>query len=103
MCRSTIHSTSSSWRKRPYGARQAQIFLDQLLPLAPDVVVQVAHLAGTGPGYDDPPSDSAMAVLAAAVQRGDPRTKNLWFDVATVVDKNTTAAQAAVVVQRIRQ
>jgi predicted TIM-barrel fold metal-dependent hydrolase len=98
-----IHVRASISRKRPYGARQAQIFLDQLLPQAPDVVVQVAHLAGTGPGYQDPPADSAMAVLAAAVQRGDPRTKNLWFDVATVVDTSTTAAQAAVVVQRIRQ
>ena len=98
-----IHMRASISRKRPYGARQAQIFLDQLLPLAPDVVVQIAHLAGTGPGYQDPPADSAMAVLAAAVQRGDPRTKNLWFDVATVVDTSTTAAQAAVVVQRIRQ
>ena len=98
-----IHMRASISRKRPYGARQAQIFLDQLLPLAPDVVVQIAHLAGTGPGYQDPPADSAMAVLAAAVQRGDPRTKNLWFDVATVVDTSTTSAQAAVVVQRIRQ
>jgi len=98
-----IHMRASISRKRPYGARQAQIFLDELLPQAPDVVVQIAHLAGTGPGYQDPPADSAMAVLAEAVQRGDPRTKNLWFDVATVVDTSTTAAQAAVVVQRIRQ
>jgi len=98
-----IHMRASISRKRPYGARQAQIFLDQLLPEAPDVVVQVAHLAGTGPGYQDPPADSAMAVLAAAVQRGDPRTKNLWFDVATAVDTSTTPAQAAVVAQRIRQ
>ncbi|HKR10303.1 MAG TPA: amidohydrolase family protein, partial [Gemmatimonadaceae bacterium] len=98
-----IHMRASISRKRPYGARQAQIFLDQLLPQAPDVVVQVAHLAGTGPGYQDPPADSAMAVLGAAVQRGDPRTKNLWFDVATVVDTSTTPAQAELVVQRIRQ
>jgi hypothetical protein len=31
---------------------QARIFLDQVLPAAPDVVVQVAHFAGSGPGYD---------------------------------------------------
>ena len=36
-----IHMRASISRKRPYGARQAQIFLDQLLPEAPDVVVQV--------------------------------------------------------------
>lgn len=98
-----IHMRASISRQRPYGARQAQIFLDRLLPQAPDVVVQIAHLAGTGPGYNDPPADSAMAVLADAVQRGDPRTKNLWFDVATSVDSAITPANAALVVRRIRQ
>lgn len=98
-----IHMRANLSRKLPYGPQQARIFLDSLLPLAPDVVVQVAHLAGTGPGYNDPPADSVMAVLADAVQRGDPRTKNLWFDVATSVDSATTPAQAALVVKRIRQ
>ena len=98
-----IHMRASLSRKLPYGPQQAQIFLDSLLPLAPDVVVQIAHLAGTGPGYDDPPADSVMAVLAEAVQRGDARTRNLWFDVATSVDSATTPAQAALVVKRIRQ
>jgi hypothetical protein len=81
----------------------ARAFLEQLLPAAPDILVQVAHLAGTGPGYDDPPADSVMAVLARAVEKGDPRTRRLWFDVATVVDRNITAAQAALVAKRIRQ
>jgi predicted TIM-barrel fold metal-dependent hydrolase len=64
------------------GARDAEIFLTQVLPHAPDVVVQVAHLAGSGPGWND----EALEVLAAAVAKGDPRTKNLYFDVATVAD-----------------
>lgn len=98
-----VHMRASISRKRPYGAEQARIFLEQLLPLAPDVPVQVAHLAGTGPGYDDPPADSAMEVLANAVEHGDPRTKNLWFDVTSVVDQNISAANAALVVRRIRQ
>jgi hypothetical protein len=34
------------------GAAQARIFLDQVLSAAPDFVVQVAHFAGSGPGYD---------------------------------------------------
>ena len=66
-----VHMRASISRKRPYGAAQARIFLEQLLPLAADVPVQIAHLAGTGPGYDDPPADSAMAVLADAVP-GEP-------------------------------
>ncbi|MGH7584699.1 MAG: amidohydrolase family protein, partial [Gemmatimonadales bacterium] len=82
---------------------QARVFLERLLPLAPDVPVQVAHLAGTGPGYDDPPADSALALLAEAVERRDPRTARLWFDVTTVADTALSPAAAALVARRIRQ
>jgi len=44
--------------------------------------VQIAHFAGGGPGY----TDEALAVYAEAIAAGDPRTKNLYFDVATVAD-----------------
>jgi predicted TIM-barrel fold metal-dependent hydrolase len=98
-----VHLRASISRKRPYGAQQARIFLARLLPLAPDVPVQVAHLAGTGPGYDDPPAVSAMAVLAEAVEKKEPQTRRLLFDVATVVDRNLSPANAALVVKRIRQ
>jgi hypothetical protein len=98
-----VHLRANISKKRPYGQVHARAFLEQLLPAAPDILVQVAHLAGTGPGYDDPPADSVMAVLARAVEKGDPRTRRLWFDVATVVDRNITAAQAALVAKRIRQ
>lgn len=98
-----VHLRASVSLKRPYGAAQAQVFLEQLLPAAPDVPVQVAHLAGTGPGYDDPPSDAVMDVLAKAAGQGDPRTRNLWFDVASVADRDISPANAAKLVQRIRQ
>jgi predicted TIM-barrel fold metal-dependent hydrolase len=98
-----VHMRASISRHRPYGAQQARIFLEQLLPVAPDVPVQIAHLAGTGPGYQDPPADSAMAELAAAVQRHDPRTKNLWFDVASVANGDLSPATAALLARRIRQ
>ena len=98
-----VHMRASISKKRPYGARQAQVFLEQLLPVARNVPVQIAHFAGSGPGYDDPPADSAMAVLAAAVERHDPRTRNLWFDVASIVDPNISPANAALVVRRIHQ
>lgn len=98
-----VHLRASISRKRPYGAAQAHIFLDQVLPVAPDIPVQVAHLAGSGPGYDDPPADSAMAVLAEAVQNHDPRTRRLWFDVTTIADTGISAANAALAVKRIRQ
>jgi uncharacterized protein len=98
-----VHLRASISRKRPYGPVQARVFLEQLLPAAPDVPIQVAHLAGTGPGYDDPPADSVMAVLGEAMEKKDFRTRRLWFDVATVVDRNITPAQAALVTKRIRQ
>lgn len=98
-----VHLRASISKQRPYGAAQARVFLEQLLPLARNIDVQVAHLAGTGPGYDDPPADEAMAFLAAAVERRDPRTRRLWFDVAGCVDANISTANAALVTKRIRQ
>ena len=44
--------------------------------------MQIAHFAGGGPGY----SDEALEVYAKAIAAGDPRTKNLYFDFATVAD-----------------
>jgi predicted TIM-barrel fold metal-dependent hydrolase len=98
-----VHMRASMSKQRPYGAAQARLFLDFLLPLVPDVPVQIAHLAGTGPGYDDSKADEAMAFLAAAVEAKDPRTRNLWFDIASVVDKAISPANADKVVRRIRQ
>jgi uncharacterized protein len=98
-----VHMRASVSKHRPYGAAQARVFLDQLLPAAPDVTVQVAHLAGTGPGYGDPPSDEALGVLAEAVAAGDRRTKHLWFDVATMANPEITPQQQEKLAQRIRQ
>jgi predicted TIM-barrel fold metal-dependent hydrolase len=98
-----VHMRANIGKQRPYGAAQARVFLEQLLPLVPDVPVQVAHLAGTGPGYVDPPADSAMAFLAAAVERGDPRTKRLYFDVASVANGDISPENAARMARRIRQ
>jgi len=98
-----VHLRASISKNRPYGPAQARVFLDQLLPLAPDIPVQVAHLAGSGPGYADPAADSVMAVLAEAVAKGDPRTRNLWFDVTSVADLKISASNAALIAKRIRQ
>jgi predicted TIM-barrel fold metal-dependent hydrolase len=98
-----VHMRPSISKGRPYGARQAKIFVEQLLPAAPDVTVQVAHMAGTGPGYEDPPAREAMTELAAAVARRDPRTRRLLFDVASIVDRDITPATAKLVANLIRQ
>jgi predicted TIM-barrel fold metal-dependent hydrolase len=97
-----IHMRASISKNRPYGAEQARRFLE-LLAFAPDILVQVAHLAGTGPGFDDPPSHSVLEVLADAVAKNDPRTRNLWFDVTTVAVPQNSAEISALLVKRIRQ
>ena len=98
-----VHLRANISKKRPYGPLQARAFLEQVLPVAPDIPIQVAHLAGTGPGYEDPPADSVMAVLADAVEKNDPRTRRLFFDVTSVVDRNISSANAELVAKRIRQ
>jgi predicted TIM-barrel fold metal-dependent hydrolase len=98
-----LHLRASISRERPYGAAQARVFLEELLPVAPDVPVQVAHLAGAGPGYHDPPADDAVAVLAEAIERGDPRTGRLWFDVAMIAVPAMWPPNAARAARRIRQ
>jgi predicted TIM-barrel fold metal-dependent hydrolase len=78
-----VHMHPSVDMHRGYGAREARVFLDDLLPAAADVAVQIAHLAGAG-GYDAT-TDSALSVFADAIGRHDARMRNVWFDVTTVV------------------
>jgi predicted TIM-barrel fold metal-dependent hydrolase len=70
------------WTDQTYeetGREHAEVFLKQILPAAPDITVQIAHMAGGGRS-----TDSALAVFAEAIATGDPRAKNLYFDVATL-------------------
>ena len=83
---------------KDYGRKEAEVFLSELLPAAPDVVVQIAHFAGGGPGY----TDEALAVYADAVAAGDPRTRNLYFDIATVATDQSDEVLARFA-ERIRQ
>lgn len=98
-----VHMRASIDNKRPYGAGQARIFLERLLPLVPDVVVQIAHMAGSGPGYADVSAHAAMAVLAEAAEKRDPRMRQVWFDVATSADFRFSAENGAMLVKQIRQ
>lgn len=81
-----------------YGAREARIFLNDVLSKAPDIVVQIAHMAGSGPGWND----EAMAVYADAIRAGDPRTAKLYFDVATVAE-GQSYGRLVILAERIRQ
>src|SRR5690242_8003386 len=95
-----VHLHPSVTLKRPYGARQARIFLEQVLPAAPRVTVQIAHLCGAG-GYD-PESDAALGVFAQAATRRDPRLRNVYFDISGVAGLGDWRGYAATIVRRLR-
>ncbi len=98
-----VHLRASISQKRPYGETQARAFLEQLMPLAGGSVVQIAHFAGAGPGYNDPPSKEVMRVFAEAAARGDPNTRQMWFDVASIATPAISEEEKLEMVQRIRQ
>jgi predicted TIM-barrel fold metal-dependent hydrolase len=89
-------------RAHPYGAAQAQVFIDELLAAAPGISVQIAHFAGGG-STNDPPSDEALAAFIAAISRKDPRVRNLLFDLALVAPADLTPERAQFVVKSIRE
>jgi predicted TIM-barrel fold metal-dependent hydrolase len=95
-----VHLRASISQKRPYGAKQAQAFLD-VVSQAPQSVVQIAHLAGAG-GYEDPLVDEAMQVFVDAIRKRDPRVANLYFD-ASGVTLGKWVARGELIARRIRE
>lgn len=96
-----VHMRTSLDLRRRYGADAARVFLDELLPAAPDVPVQIAHLSGAG-GYEAA-TDAALGVFTDAIARHDPRMKNVWFDAAVVVRPAMSRDQLQQIAARIRQ
>jgi len=97
-----VHIRPTVSRPRPYGAAQARAFIANVLPSAPDIVVQIAHLAGAG-GYDDPAVDEALGVYADAIAAKDPRTARVYFEVSGVAGVGDWRVKADKIVARIRQ
>jgi predicted TIM-barrel fold metal-dependent hydrolase len=94
-----VHMRANTSQKM--GREEALIFLNELLPAAPDVPVQVAHMGGAG-GVEPSVFDGVLDVFVEAIAKGDPRTKRLWFDV-TSVALDLTPENAQRIVARIRQ
>ena len=67
-----------------------------------NITVQIAHLAGSGPGYDDPRADAALEVYIGAIAKHDPRTKNLWFDLTSNANSANSPEKSALLAKRIR-
>ena len=83
-----------------YGRAHAEVFLNQILPAAPDIPIQIAHMGASGPNYH---SDEAFEVYAVAAEKKDPRMKNVYTDVASMVTRNTRAETIELVAKRLRQ
>jgi len=93
-----VHMRANTSQKM--GRDEALVFLNELLPAAPDVPVQIAHMGGAG-GVEASVFDEVLDVFVAAIAKGDPRTKNLWFDVTSVAREPMIGTQR--IVERIRQ
>jgi predicted TIM-barrel fold metal-dependent hydrolase len=86
----------------PFQGRDARVFINEVLPMAPDVTVQIAHLGGSGPMLD-PGTKEAMVVLAEAASRGDAAMKNVYFDVTTNIHPESPAEDVEFMTARMRQ
>lgn len=81
-----------------YGAAQARTFIEELLPAAPDITVQMAHLWGGAALAED-----ALEVYAAAVESGHPATQRLYFDASDAAFAAPTPEIAENLARRMRQ
>jgi predicted TIM-barrel fold metal-dependent hydrolase len=97
-----VHMHANIDHHRAYGAKEARIFLEHLLPQAPDVTVQIAHLAGGG-GYEDPTVDEALSVFVRAIERKDPRMERVYFDASGIAIPGLWEDKAGLIAKRIRQ
>jgi predicted TIM-barrel fold metal-dependent hydrolase len=84
---------------RETGTREARLLIEQLLPQAPGVPVQVAY-AGEP---EAAPQLAGLAVLADAAARRDPRMRQVWVDVSSFARPGLSALDARRLVRRLRQ
>jgi len=87
-------------RREDYGGRDAEIFIDEVLPAAPDVPLQVAHMGGGG-GFDEGTAEVVDA-FAAALEDHPERMDRVIFDLAAVPHPEHLAEGRPKLLKRIR-
>jgi predicted TIM-barrel fold metal-dependent hydrolase len=79
-------------QESPYGRKDAEIFIDSVLSKAPNIPIQIAHMAGWS-GYDEA-TDRALNVFAERISNNNLR-EDIYFDLSAViksVDENNKNA-----------
>ncbi len=71
-------------RQPDYGAHDARNFIREVLPEAPAVTIQIAHMAGGGGSYHDG-ADQALGAFVEAFAAGTLRRERILFDLGGVV------------------
>lgn len=71
--------TDEKWNSE----RSVRLFVDKVLPMAPDVPVQVAHMGAWG-GYDRS-TDTALQTFISSCRSHRPTCRHLFFDISVVV------------------
>lgn len=69
-------------RREDFGREDVNAFVDHVLPAAPEIPVQVAHLGGDS--RFDAPTRRAVDAFLAAIREHPERTSNVYFDMALV-------------------
>lgn len=76
------------WTGPDYGYREARIFIDEVLASAPDLPVQIAHMASGGMARDS----SMQAFVKASAERPDLMDEDVVFDLSAAF-RSPDAAQ----------
>ena len=83
-----------------FNPREAELFIDEVLPSAGENWVQIAHAAG---GMPDKDHAGSLKVFADHIERDDPVTRHLLFDVAYVPSPEEDDTVVAALATQLRR
>lgn len=87
-------------RSEEYGADEVRLFIDDVLTMAPDVGIQIAHMAGWG-GYDDA-TDAALGAFVDAFADRSITNPNVTFGLGAVVFEPAAAGADSALAEMVR-
>jgi predicted TIM-barrel fold metal-dependent hydrolase len=97
-----LHMWTPAWVAAPTrGSADAAVVLESLLPLAPLVPVQLAHLAGGGSFGEG--ADRAVSTFIRAIQAKSETVANLYFDISAVVNARQPLWLRWRIAERVRE